>query len=101
MSLKDETRGRLQVVRLRELPDTTPFPCAPCFVGGPGQWLSTALKDSNVVAISLEHHRDGEADILPSPIFTSTALTSRRFADAGVSVRRETMVPWNLRRKRA
>jgi hypothetical protein len=62
VGLKDATRGRLQVVRLPELPDTTPLPCTPCFLGGSGQWLWIALKDSNVVAIALEHHRDGKSD---------------------------------------
>src|SRR5580704_18032063 len=54
--------GRLQVVRLAELSDSSPFPGLPRFLRRARTWLAIAFENSDVIASPGQHHRRGEPD---------------------------------------
>jgi len=54
--------GRLQVVRLPELNDPSPFPGLPRFLRRVRSWLAIAFENSDVVASPGQHHRRREPD---------------------------------------
>jgi hypothetical protein len=57
MGIEEMAYGRVQVVRLPELTDPAPFPCAPSFLWRAGKRLAIVFKNGDRMALPSQHHR--------------------------------------------
>jgi hypothetical protein len=57
MGIKEMAYGRVQVVRLPELSDPSPFPCAPRFLWRAGKRLAVVFKNGDRMSLPSQHHR--------------------------------------------
>jgi len=57
MSIEQMVYGRVQVVRLPELSDPSPFPFAPRFLRGAREWLAVVFENGDGMTLPGQHHR--------------------------------------------
>ena len=62
MGIEEMAYGRVQVVRLPELSDPSPFPRAPRFLWRAGKRLAVAFENGDVMALPSQHHRHRKPD---------------------------------------
>ena len=62
MGIEEMACGRVQVVRLPELSDPSPFPRLPRFLWRAGKRLDVPFEDGDVMALPSQHHRHRKPD---------------------------------------
>jgi hypothetical protein len=62
MGVEEMAYTRVQIVRLPELSDPSPFPCAPGFLWPAGKRPAVVFENGDRMALPSQHHRDREPD---------------------------------------
>jgi len=62
MGIEKMAYGRVQVVRLSELSDPSPFPCAPRFLWRAGKSFIVGFENTDRMTLPSQHHRRRKPD---------------------------------------
>src|SRR5258708_1124327 len=62
MGIEQMAYGRMQVVWLPKLSDSSSFPCVPRFLWRGRKWLAIVFQNRNGMALASQHHRPREPD---------------------------------------